>query len=69
MINQRMSKLTKGVLLAMSGMMALATPLLTHADTTIQQIAGKVLPYQAKPRVFVLSDIGNVAHPFFTLFQ
>lgn len=59
MINQRMSKLTKGVLLAMSGMMALATPLLTHAGTTIPQIAGKVLPYQAKPRVFVLSDIGN----------
>ncbi|QJT83731.1 hypothetical protein C0557_12550 [Kosakonia sp. MUSA4] len=30
-----------------------------QAETSIAQMAGKVLPYQQKPRVFVLTDIGN----------
>ncbi len=39
--------------------MALSAPLAVSAATGIPEMAAKVLPYQEKPRVFVLTDIGN----------
>ncbi|MDO6406930.1 DUF1593 domain-containing protein [Pantoea phytobeneficialis] len=38
---------------------ALIAPLSALAAETVQDIAAKTVPFQAKPRVFVLSDIGN----------
>lgn len=59
MIQSQRSRLAQSIWLAMAGLLAASTPLAASADTTIGQIAAKVLPYQAKPRVFVLTDIGN----------
>lgn len=59
MVNPQINKVAKGVWLAMAGVMAFATPLAIGAETAIAQAASKVLPYQEKPRVFVLTDIGN----------
>ncbi|WP_253073813.1 nucleoside hydrolase-like domain-containing protein [Kosakonia sp. MUSA4] len=50
-----LNNITKSLLLALAGAMALPA----QAETSIAQMAGKVLPYQQKPRVFVLTDIGN----------
>ncbi|MFT4274656.1 MAG: DUF1593 domain-containing protein [Pantoea sp.] len=38
---------------------ALIAPLSALAAETVQDIAAKTVPFQIKPRVFVLSDIGN----------
>jgi len=59
MMNQRINKMTQGILLAMAGVAAFSAPLAASAEPAITQLAGKVLPYQEKPRVFVLTDIGN----------
>ncbi|MBM3070951.1 nucleoside hydrolase-like domain-containing protein [Lelliottia sp. RWM.1] len=59
MVNQHINKMTQGILLAMAGVATFSAPLAFGAETAITQIAGKVLPYQEKPRVFVLTDIGN----------
>lgn len=59
MINSQRSRLAQGIWLAMAGILAISVPLASNADTAIGQMAAKVLPYQAKPRVFVLTDIGN----------
>lgn len=59
MVNPQINKVAKGVWLAMAGVMAFATPLAIGAETAMAQAASKVLPYQEKPRVFVLTDIGN----------
>lgn len=59
MKHHQINKMTKGILLAMAGVMALSAPIATNAEGNIREIAGKVLPYQEKPRVFVLTDIGN----------
>lgn len=53
------NNITKSILLAMSGVVALSAPLAVSAATGIPEMAAKVLPYQEKPRVFVLTDIGN----------
>lgn len=50
-----LNNITKSLLLALAGAMTLSV----QAETRIAQMAGKVLPYQEKPRVFVLTDIGN----------
>lgn len=50
-----MNNITKSLLLAMTGIL----PLAANAETSLAQMAAKVLPYQEKPRVFVLTDIGN----------
>ena len=59
MTNTHRSRIAQSIWLAMAGLLALFTPLVASADTAIGQMAAKVLPYQAKPRVFVLPDIGN----------
>ena len=59
MIQSQRSRLAQNIWLAMAGLLAVSAPLAASADTAIGQIAAKVLPYQAKPRVFVLTDIGN----------
>lgn len=59
MMNQRINKMTQGILLAMAGVAAFSAPQAASAEPAITQLAGKVLPYQEKPRVFVLTDIGN----------
>lgn len=59
MITSQRSRLAQGIWLAMAGLLAISAPLAAYADTAIAQMATKVLPYQAKPRVFVLTDIGN----------
>ncbi|PLV54267.1 hypothetical protein NV64_18235 [Erwinia sp. B116] len=47
------------LLAALCSSLVAAMPVTVQAETTIQALAGKVLPYQQKPRVFVLTDIGN----------
>ncbi|MDH1612440.1 nucleoside hydrolase-like domain-containing protein [Klebsiella aerogenes] len=59
MINSHCSNLARGIWLAMAGLLTISTPLVASADNAIGEMASKVLPYQAKPRVFVLTDIGN----------
>jgi len=59
MSNPQRNKLAQGICLAIAGLMVISTPTVASADTTTGQIAANVLPYQAKPRVFVLTDIGN----------
>ena len=54
-VKRRLHTIAQGVLLAMAGVLAGTA----HADTAITQMASKVLPAQEKPRVFVLTDIGN----------
>lgn len=48
------------LLLALATVAApLALPASALAETAVQTLAANVLPYQQKPRVFVLTDIGN----------
>lgn len=58
-MKQPHNRVAQGVWLAMAGLLALSAPLAVNAATAISEMAGKVLPYQEKPRVFVLTDIGN----------
>ncbi|WP_233982556.1 DUF1593 domain-containing protein [Pectobacterium versatile] len=53
------SKVAKGIWLTLAGVLAVSAPLTSSAETTVEKVAKNVLPYQAKPRVFVLTDIGN----------
>ncbi|MGY5956995.1 nucleoside hydrolase-like domain-containing protein [Kosakonia sp. BK9b] len=54
-----MNTITKSIILAMSSAMAFSASLAASTATESAQLAGKVLPMQEKPRVFVLTDIGN----------
>ena len=58
-MQQSYSRVAKGVWLALAGLLAVSAPLAVSAETTTAEVAKTVLPYQAKPRVFVLTDIGN----------
>lgn len=61
-MNLHRSRLVQSICLAITGVLAISAPLAASAastDTTASQMATKVLPYQTKPRVFVLTDIGN----------
>ncbi|WP_338463564.1 DUF1593 domain-containing protein [Franconibacter daqui] len=53
------NKIMRGLLLATPLVMVSYFPVTVNAETTMQDIAGKVIPFQEKPRVFVLTDIGN----------
>ena len=58
-MQQNYSRVAKGVWLALAGLLAVSAPLTGSATTSIEKMANAVLPYQEKPRVFVLTDIGN----------
>ncbi|MCL2894475.1 nucleoside hydrolase-like domain-containing protein [Brenneria tiliae] len=58
MLNSTHNAVTKGLLLISPILFTAALPA-AAANESMQQIAGKTLPYQEKPRVFILSDIGN----------
>ncbi|MCU5774341.1 DUF1593 domain-containing protein [Erwiniaceae bacterium BAC15a-03b] len=50
--------LTRSLFLTLP-LLCAALPATSYAAETLQQIAGKNIPSQARPRVFVLTDIGN----------
>ena len=54
-MNTRINTIAKGVVLALAGITATTA----WAETAVSQMAAQVLPAQEKPRVFVLTDIGN----------
>lgn len=58
-MQQNYSRVAKGVWLALAGLLAVSAPLTSSAETSTEKMANTVLPYQEKPRVFVLTDIGN----------
>lgn len=59
MIKVTHNAITKGLLLIAPVLFTAALPAAAVANESMQQIAGKTLPYQERPRVFILSDIGN----------
>lgn len=59
MVKPSTAVMAKSLLLTAPLLLATALPTHAFAAEDMQAIAGKTLPYQSKPRVFVLTDIGN----------